>query len=283
MTSKPGTLYLVATPIGNLEDITLRALRILSEVHLIAAEDTRHTRKLLTAHDIHRPLVSYHEHNMRAQGRRLLRELLAGKSVALVTDAGTPGISDPGQDLVRLAVSENIQVTSIPGPSAVTTALVVAGLPVQPFIFLGYPPNRPATRRKFFAKYAKAEETLVLFESPRRLAASLKDMRNIWGNRKVAVTRELTKIHEEVFRGSLEEAIARWPGEARGEITLLVAGVESGRPQADDSLIQQLRVCLTSNRRPLKEISAEVAQERGISKRLVYQEALKIKKELPRR
>lgn len=283
MTSKPGTLYLVATPIGNLEDITLRALRILSEVHLIAAEDTRHTRKLLTAHDIHRPLVSYHEHNMRAQGRRLLRELLAGKSVALVTDAGTPGISDPGQDLVRLAVSENIQVSPIPGPSAVTTALVVAGLPVQPFIFLGYPPNRPATRRKFFAKYAKAEETLVLFESPRRLAASLKDMRNIWGNRKVAVTRELTKIHEEVFRGSLEEAIARWPGEARGEITLLVAGVESGRPQADDSLIQQLRVCLTSNRRPLKEISAEVAQERGISKRLVYQEALKIKKELPRR
>lgn len=283
MTSKPGTLYLVATPIGNLEDITLRALRILSEVHLIAAEDTRHTRKLLTAHDIHRPLVSYHEHNMRAQGRWLLRELLAGKSVALVTDAGTPGISDPGQDLVRLAVSENIQVSPIPGPSAVTTALVVAGLPVQPFIFLGYPPNRPATRRKFFAKYAKAEETLVLFESPRRLAASLKDMRNIWGNRKVAVTRELTKIHEEVFRGSLEEAIARWPGEARGEITLLVAGVESGRPQADDSLIQQLRVCLTSNRRPLKEISAEVAQERGISKRLVYQEALKIKKELPRR
>lgn len=283
MTSKPGTLYLVATPIGNLEDITLRALRILSEVHLIAAEDTRHTRKLLTAHDIHRPLVSYHEHNMRAQGRWLLRELLAGKSVALVTDAGTPGISDPGQDLVRLAVSENIQVSPIPGPSAVTTALVVAGLPVQPFIFLGYPPNRPATRRKFFAKYAKAEETLVLFESPRRLAASLKDMRNIWGNRKVAVTRELTKIHEEVFRGSLEEAIARWPGEARGEITLLVAGVESGRPQADDSLIQQLRVCLTSNRRPLKEISAEVAQQRGISKRLVYQEALKIKKELPRR
>lgn len=283
MTSKPGTLYLVATPIGNLEDITLRALRILSEVHLIAAEDTRHTRKLLTAHDIRRPLVSYHEHNMRAQGRWLLRELLAGKSVALVTDAGTPGISDPGQDLVRLAVSENIQVSPIPGPSAVTTALVVAGLPVQPFIFLGYPPNRPATRRKFFAKYAKAEETLVLFESPRRLAASLKDMRNIWGNRKVAVTRELTKIHEEVFRGSLEEAIARWPGEARGEITLLVAGVESGRPQADDSLIQQLRVCLTSNRRPLKEISAEVAQQRGISKRLVYQEALKIKKELPRR
>ncbi len=283
MTSKPGTLYLVATPIGNLEDITLRALRILSEVHLIAAEDTRHTRKLLTAHDIHRPLVSYHEHNMRAQGRRLIRELLAGKSVALVTDAGTPGISDPGQDLVRLAVSENIQVSPIPGPSAVTTALVVAGLPVQPFIFLGYPPNRPATRRKFFAKYAKAEETLVLFESPRRLAASLKDMRNIWGNRKVAVTRELTKIHEEVFRGSLEEAIARWPGEARGEITLLVAGVESGRPQADDSLIQQLRVCLTSNRRPLKEISAEVAQQRGISKRLVYQEALKIKKELSRR
>ena len=280
MHSKIGVLYIVATPIGNLEDITLRALRILHEVDLIAAEDTRHTRKLLSAHDIHRPLISYHEYNRRTQGPRLIRELMTGKSVALVTDAGTPGISDPGIDLVRLAVSQDIRVSPIPGPSAVTTALTVAGLPIQPFLFLGYPPNRPAARRTFFTRYAQAEETLILFESPRRLGGCLKDMRKIWGNRRVAVTRELTKIHEEVFRGSLEEAMERWPGEARGEVTLLVAGAEKGKPHLDDSLIEQLRACLTSGRRPLKEIAAEVAQEQGISKRLVYQQALKIKKEL---
>jgi 16S rRNA (cytidine1402-2'-O)-methyltransferase len=282
MTSKPGTLYIVATPIGNLEDITLRALRVLGEVDLIAAEDTRHTRKLLNVHGISRPLLSYHEHNMRTRGYRLIRELLGGKSVALVTDAGTPTISDPGLDLVNLAVSENIPVRPIPGPSAVTTALAVSGLPVQSFIFLGYPPNRPPARRKFFNNYASVEHTLVLFESPRRLGSSLKDMRKIWGNRRVTVTRELTKIHEEIFRGSLDEAIVRWPREARGEITLLVGGAQSFGPQPDDSLLQKLRLCLTSNRRPLKEIVAEVAQESGISKRLVYQEAIKIKKELSR-
>jgi 16S rRNA (cytidine1402-2'-O)-methyltransferase len=280
MTKKPGTLYIVATPIGNLEDITLRALRILRQADLIAAEDTRHTRKLLSAHDIHRPLMSYHEHNMRTRGPQLIRELMTGKSMALVTDAGTPGISDPGIDLVRLAVSQDIQVSPIPGPSAVTTALTVAGLPSQPFLFLGYPPNRPAARRTFFTNYAQAEETLIFFESPRRLGGCLKDMRKIWGNRKVAVTRELTKIHEEVFRGTLEEAIERWPGEARGEVTLLVAGAEKGKSYLDDSLIKHLRASLTSGGRPLKEIAAEVAQERGISRRLVYQEALKIKREL---
>ena len=282
MTSKPGILYIVATPIGNLEDITLRALQVLGEVDLIAAEDTRHTRKLLNAHGISRPLLSYHEHNMRTRGYRLIRELLGGKSVALVTDAGTPTISDPGLDLVNLAVSENILVRPIPGPSAVTTALAVSGFPVPSFIFLGYPPNRPPARRKFFSNYANAEHTLVLFESPRRLGSSLKDMRKIWGNRRVTVTRELTKIHEEIFRGNLDEAIVRWPREARGEITLLVDGAQRFSPQPDDSLLQQLRLCLTSNRRPLKEIVAEVALERGVSKRLVYQEALKIKRELTR-
>ncbi|MEJ2431165.1 MAG: 16S rRNA (cytidine(1402)-2'-O)-methyltransferase [Deltaproteobacteria bacterium] len=282
MSDEPGTLYVVATPIGNLEDITLRALRVLGEVDLIAAEDTRHTRKLLNAHGISRPLLSYHEHNMRTRGYRLIRELLGGKSVALVTDAGTPTISDPGLDLVNLAASENIPVRPIPGPSAVTTALAVSGFPVQYFIFLGYPPNRPPARRKFFSNYANVEHTLVLFESPRRLGSSLKDMRKIWGNRRVTVARELTKIHEEIFRGSLDEAIVRWPREARGEITLLVGGAQSLGPRPDDSLLQQLRLCLTSNRRPLKEIAAELAQERGLSKRLVYQQALKIKKELKR-
>jgi 16S rRNA (cytidine1402-2'-O)-methyltransferase len=235
---------------------------------------------LLSAHNIQQRLLSYQEHNMRTQGPRLIRSLLAGKSVALVSDAGTPGISDPGADLVRRAVAQGVRVSSIPGPSAVTAVLPVSGLPVHPFLFLGFAPNRPGNRRAFFTKYARVEETLVLFESPRRLGGCLKDMRKIWGNRRVAVARELTKMYEEVFRGSMEEAIARWPAAARGEITLVVAGAEHEKQQPDDSLTEHLRTCLASDRRPLKEITAEIAEERSISRRLVYQEAIKIKREL---
>lgn len=278
MAPNPGTLYLVATPIGNLEDITLRALRTLREVDLIAAEDTRHTRKLLNFYDIHQPLVSYHEHNLKAQGPKLLRALVAGKSVALVTDAGTPSISDPGQDLVREALTQKIPVVAIPGPSAITVALTVSGLPVQPFLFLGFPPNRPSARRSFFARYAGSRETLVLFESPRRLHGSLKDMKRVWGNRQLAVARELTKIYEEVFRGSIEEALEHWPGVVRGEVTLVVAGAADDKPEPLDSLQEELKRRLNADPRALKEIAAEVARERGISKRLVYQEALKIKR-----
>ena len=274
-----GTLFLVATPIGNLEDITLRALRTLREVDLIAAEDTRHTRKLLTAHGIHTPLVSYHEHNAKIRGPKLVQALLAGKSVALVTDAGTPSVADPGFDLVRLVIARRIPVTVIPGPSAVTSALITAGFPVYPFLFLGFPPSQPAARRAFFARYARARETLVLFESPRRLGASLRDIRRILGNRQAAVARELTKLHEEVFRGTVEEAVERWPGAARGEITLVVAGAPGEKRDADDSLLDEVRLRLDSDPRPLKEIAAEIAEQRGIGKRLVYQLALKIKSE----
>jgi len=274
----PGTLFLVATPIGNLEDITLRALRTLREVDLIAAEDTRHTRKLLAAHGIHTPLVSYHEHNAKIRGPKLVQTLLAGKSVALVTDAGTPSVADPGFDLVRRVIARGIQATVIPGPSAVTTALIASGLPVYPFLFLGFPPSQPAARRTFLARYARAPETLVLFESPRRLGACLRDIRRIWGNRRAAVARELTKLHEELFRGTVDEAVERWPGATRGEITLVVAGAPGEEPGADDSLLEQVRQHLESDPRPLKEIAAEIAAERGLGKRLVYQLALKIKR-----
>ena len=280
MSTKPGTLYLVATPIGNLEDITLRGLRLLREADLVAAEDTRHTRKLLSAHNIKRRLLSYHEHNMRTQGPRLVREMLVGKSLALVTDAGTPGISDPGLDLVRQVAAQGIRISAIPGPSAITTALAISGLSADRFLFLGFSPNKPAARRTFLAKYAQIEETLVLFESPHRLGASLRDMRKIWGNRRITVAREMTKLHEEIFRGSLDEALERWPEAARGEVTILVAGAERGKPQADDSLLEHLEHCLTSGHRSLKDVTEEVARERGISKRLVYQEALKVKREL---
>jgi 16S rRNA (cytidine1402-2'-O)-methyltransferase len=278
----PGTLFLVATPIGNLEDITLRALRTLREVDLIAAEDTRHTRKLLTAHGIHAPLVSYHDHNAKIRGPKLVQTLLGGKSVALVTDAGTPSVADPGFDLVRLAITREIPVTVIPGPSAVTSALIASGLPVYPFLFLGFPPSQPTARRAFCARYARARETLVLFESPRRLGACLRDIRRIWGNRQAAVARELTKIHEELFRGTLDQAVERWPGATRGEITLVVAGAPEEERNADDSLLEQVRRGLESDPRPLKEIAAEIAEQRGLGKRLVYQLALKIKGELER-
>jgi 16S rRNA (cytidine1402-2'-O)-methyltransferase len=274
-----GTLFLVATPIGNLEDITLRALRTLREVDLIAAEDTRHTRKLLTAHGVHKALVSYREHNAKIRGPNLVQTLLAGKSVALVTDAGTPSVADPGFDLVRLAIARGIPVTAIPGPSAVTSALIASGLPVYPFLFLGFPPSQPRARRAFLARYARARETLVLFESPRRLGASLRDIRRIWGNRQGAVARELTKVHEELFRGTLDEAIERWPGAIRGEITLVVAGAPEEERDANDSLLEQVRRCIESDLRPLKEIVAEIAEQRGLGKRLVYQLALKLKSE----
>jgi 16S rRNA (cytidine1402-2'-O)-methyltransferase len=276
----PGTLFLVATPIGNLEDITLRGLRTLREVDLVAAEDTRHTRKLFTAHGIHKPLVSYHEHNARVRGPKLMEALLAGKSVALVTDAGTPSISDPGFELVRLALARGIQITVIPGPSAVTSALLASALPVYPFLFLGFPPAQPAARRAFLARYARAEETLVLFESPRRLGACLRDLRRLWGNRQVAVAREMTKLHEEIFRGTLDEAIQRWPGTTRGEVTLVVAGTPRDEPGAEGSLLKRVRECLEGDPRPLREIVAEIADEQGIGKRLVYQLALKVKGEL---
>ena len=273
----PGTLFLVATPIGNLEDITLRALRTLREVDLIAAEDTRRTRKLLAAHGIHTPLVSYHEHNAKMRGPKLVQTLLAGKSVALVTDAGTPSVADPGFDLVRLVIARRLAVTVIPGPSAVTTALIASGLPVYPFLFLGFPPSQPAARRTFLARYARAPETLVLFESPWRVGACLRDIRRIWGNRRAAVARELTKLHEELFRGTLDEAVERWPGATRGEITLVVAGAPEEERDADDSLLEQVRQRLESDLRPLKEIAAEIAEQRGLGKRLVYQLALRIK------
>jgi 16S rRNA (cytidine1402-2'-O)-methyltransferase len=275
-----GTFFLVATPIGNLEDITLRALRTLREVDLVAAEDTRHTRKLLTAQGIHKPLVSYHEHNARTRGPKLVEALLAGKSVALVTDAGTPSVADPGFDLVRLALAQDIRVIVIPGPSAVTAALIASALPVYPFLFLGFPPAQSGARQAFLARYGRARETLVLFESPRRLGACLRDLRRIWGDRQVAVAREMTKLHEEIFRGTLEQAIRRWPGTTRGEVTLVVSGAPPDEREAEGSLVERVRECLEGDPRPLREIAAEIAEERGIGKRLVYQLALEVKKGL---
>jgi 16S rRNA (cytidine1402-2'-O)-methyltransferase len=220
-----GTLYLVGTPIGNLEDITLRALRVLRSVPLVAAEDTRHTLTLFRAHDIHTPLVSFHEFSSPRRRERLVDHLANG-DVALVTDAGMPGISDPGFPLVRDALAAGHEVVPVPGPSAVLGALVASGLPSHAFCFRGFLPRTSSQRRKFFEEVAAARDTLVVFESPHRLLAALTDLVQVLGPlRRLAVARELTKKFEEIFRGTAADALAHFRAHApRGEFTLVIAG-----------------------------------------------------------
>ncbi len=217
-----GTLYVVSTPIGNLEDVTLRALRVLRESAVIAAEDTRHTARLLQRYDIRTPTTSFHEHNEQQKVPALLQRLKAGESVALVTDAGTPAVSDPGYRLVSGAIDQQIRVEVIPGPSAVLTALVVSGLPTDAFTFLGFPPSRPKARTEWLAEVAAERRTVVFFEAPHRIRATLEDLAPLAGDRPMAVTRELTKLHEEVLRGTASSVLARL-GDPRGEYTVVVA------------------------------------------------------------
>ncbi len=228
----PGTLFLVATPIGNLEDITLRALRVLKEVDLIAAEDTRRTAKLLNHYGIATPTVSLHAHNERRRVPQLLDEIAAGKSVAVVTDAGMPGVSDPGYLIVSEAVRRGIRIEALPGASALTVALAGSGLPLEAVTFLGFPPARGAERRRWLAlRAARAQGTLVLYESPLRLAATLEDLSAVLGDRDAVVARELTKVHETWHRGSLPDlAAAARDGRIpqRGECVILVSGLDSG-------------------------------------------------------
>ena len=220
-----GLLYVVATPIGNLEDITLRAVRILREVDVIAAEDTRHTRKLLAHLDIHTPLTSFHAHSGTARLERILRSLEEGKSVALVTDAGTPGIADPGQPLIAAAVEKEIPVIPLPGPTAAAAAVSVAGFPGSMFCFLGFLPGRSSRRKRLLQSVADLPFTLVIYASLYRLMEDLELCHACLGNREVVVARELTKIHEEVLRGTIEEMLAYFEKEQpRGEFTLVVRG-----------------------------------------------------------
>jgi 16S rRNA (cytidine1402-2'-O)-methyltransferase len=234
---RSGTLYLVATPIGNLEDISLRALRILRQATVIAAEDTRHTRKLLTRHGIGARLVSLHQHNEYARTPALVRRLLAGDSVALVSDAGTPGVSDPGTALVRAAADAGVPIVPIPGPSAVLAALAASGLPAEPVTFLGFLPERGAERRRVLASVRGLSHTLVLFEAPHRLRETLEELLAALGERRIALARELTKVHEEVNRASLSETVRRFSAEVpRGEFTLVIEGARGQVPTAGASL-----------------------------------------------
>jgi len=219
----PGTLYLVATPIGNLEDITLRAIKVLGDVNLIACEDTRHTRKLLTHFGINTRTISYHEHNERERAVELLERLSNGESIAVVSDAGTPGISDPGFRLVQLAIENDISIVPIPGPAAFVSALIASGIPTDEFLFAGFLPSRATARRAKLSELQSLPATLIFYEAPHRLAASLRDASQILGQRKAVVARELTKVHEEIARGSLGELASRYESEnVRGEIVLVI-------------------------------------------------------------
>ncbi len=265
-----GTLYLVATPIGNLEDVTLRALRTLKEVSLIAAEDTRTTRKLLSHYDIHTPLTSYNDRNKRAKTPVVLDKLARG-DVALVSEAGMPAISDPGQDLVRAAYAAGFSVVPVPGPSAITTALAAAGLPTRAFTYLGFLPRQAAERRRLLQSLAAREETLVAFEAPHRLRQTLADAREALGDRDVAVCRELTKLYEEVFRGRVSDALSHFV-EPRGEFTLVIAGAPAA--SSDD---EALPPAVIDDMRRLRQqglgaqaATAELSRRYGLPRRRLY-------------
>lgn len=261
------TLYVVATPIGNLEDVTLRALRILSEARVIAAEDTRTTRKLLSHHGIKARLVAYNEHNMQQRTPSLLDALDKG-DVALVSEAGMPAISDPGFELVTAVLDAGHDVVPIPGASAVPAALAVSGLPSKRFTFLGFLPRRKGERHSLLESIRNDPATLVIFESPRRLQASLASLLDVLGDRRIAVSRELTKLHEETFRGAITEAISHFT-DPRGEFTLVVEGVGDKPPVSQADVIRELRR-LKAAGASAKDATTEVARNAGISRREAY-------------
>jgi 16S rRNA (cytidine1402-2'-O)-methyltransferase len=266
-------LYVVATPIGNLEDITLRAIRTLKEAKLIAAEDTRKTRQLLSAYDIKTPATSYHEHNKLAKLDYIL-EKLKSDDVALVSDAGMPGISDPGYELISAAIRNNIPVIPIPGPSVLITALVASGMPTDSFVYLGFLPHKAGERQRFLQNSKDDRRTLILFESPHRISDSLKDMLSVLGDRKIAVCRELTKIYEEIYRGTIKQAIEHF-ARPRGEFTLVISGnTESVSIELTEQIEERLQQMQQSGI-SAKDSITEVSAETGLSKKELYRTWIK--------
>jgi 16S rRNA (cytidine1402-2'-O)-methyltransferase len=265
-----GVLYVVATPIGNLEDITYRAVRVLGEVSLIACEDTRQTRKLLDHYGIRTPLVSYHEHNEQTRAAELAERLLAGASIALVSDAGTPLVSDPGYRIVTAAIAAGVRVEPVPGASALLSALAAAGLPTDAFHFAGFLPSKTAARRKALLSLKTAQVTLVFYEAPHRILESLDDVAEIMGARPVVVAREVTKLHEEFLRGTAREVRTALESRSavKGEITLLIGRGEA-QPVEEGNPVEQV-ARLVAGGMPRMEAIKAVARERGLGKREVY-------------
>jgi 16S rRNA (cytidine1402-2'-O)-methyltransferase len=274
-----GALYIVPTPIGNLEDITMRALRVLKEVDWIAAEDTRRTQQLLNHYGIKTTLTSYHEFNERLKALTLVERVKNGASIALVSDAGTPAISDPGFRLVVAAIDAGIPVVALPGPSALVTALCASGLPTDRFYFEGFLPAKKAERTARLQALRAIEETLIFYEAPHRLRESLAAMTEILGDRRVAVAREVSKIHEEFLRGTLSEISRQLAGrEVKGEVTVVVHGSSGETAISEERLKSEIR-SLTDERLGVKEIAALLGERYGLSKREVYRLALESKRQ----
>lgn len=272
---------MVATPIGNMEDITLRAIRTLTEVDLIAAEDTRQTRKLLSRYKISTPFISYHDHNKEKRAPELVQKLKTGTSIALVTDSGTPSISDPGYCLVRAAIREAVPVVPIPGASAVVAALSVCGLPTDSYVFVGFVPRKSGKRKLLLDRLVLEPGTLIFYESPKRLLDLMREILDVMGNREAVVARELTKLHEEVLRGPLntmvKEISARLP--LKGECTLLVAGLHKAGEVDLETIRNYLRRLGREKDLSLSDLVKEVASKYSLSRKVVYEEALKLEKE----
>jgi len=278
-----GTLYVVSTPIGNLEDITLRALRILRSVDLIAAENVQHSRGLCLHYGIVTRLTGYHQHNRKVKGPELIRYLKSGSDIALITNAGTPAISDPGGLLVYQALENNIRVSPIPGPSAVITALSISGLRTDGFTFVGFLSNKSGKRRKELQSLKSECRTLVFFEAPHRLRAMMKDMKEILGDRQLVLMREMTKVYEERKRGRTSvilQALDR--SEIKGEFTLVVAGneKEDNELSVDERVQKEIRRLLTQNNMALREIASQLSSRERLNYRMLYRECLRIKKTL---
>lgn len=279
-----GILYICGTPIGNLEDITLRALKILKKVKLIAAEDTRHTKKLLNHYQINTKVTSYYEYNKIKKATYLVEMLKNSQDIALVSDAGMPGISDPGYVLVNLALKNNIKIIPIPGVSALITALVVSGLPTDKFVFEGFIPRKIIERKRYFKSIENEERTIIFYEAPHRLKRALKDMLDVWGERKIVIARELTKMYEEIIRGNLSQVLSEInTKEIKGEITLVVQGgiKKKGNDIIDflknECIMEEYLKKLKNQGYSNKDI-IKIAQEKlNLPKNLIYKKLLKMK------
>ncbi|MBN2060387.1 MAG: 16S rRNA (cytidine(1402)-2'-O)-methyltransferase [Deltaproteobacteria bacterium] len=278
---KPGSLYIVSTPIGNLEDITLRALRTLQESDLIAAETIGHTKGLCRHYGITTSVTSYNQHNRLRKGPELLRKLKSGCNIALVCNAGTPAVSDPGSFMIKEAVLEGIKVIPVPGPSALITALSISGLRSDEFLFLGFLSNRPGKRKKQLKELTSESRTMIFYETSRRLLPFIKDVEAILGNRDVEIFRELTKIYEEAIRGNISQVLKKLAGkEIKGEITLLVSGNENpvDIQTMDEKMKKKVRTLLLGGHKSSREIAEQLSYENGIPYRAVYRECIAIKK-----
>jgi 16S rRNA (cytidine1402-2'-O)-methyltransferase len=277
----PGTLYVVATPIGHRDDLTLRALKILGQVDLIAAEDTRKTRRFLELHGIKGSFISYHEHNEKERTPQILKKLQTGVSIALVSNAGTPTVSDPGYRLIKSAAGHGVTIVPVPGVSAAATALSVAGLPTDAFTFAGFLPKKKGKRLKLLDQLAQEPRTLIFYESPKRILTLISEIIDIMGDRFGVLAREMTKLHEEFIRDQLSEilAILKRRSAIKGECTLLVSGWDDNRAVEWESVENEIKEEMQSSTEPVSKLVKRISQKYGLPKNKVYQEALGVRRQ----